>query len=397
MLEVISAGVRMTTIDSIGNIPIIQNGNVVNNQPKVNFRASAQVDNPVDSFISEQEKAKKKAKKQQNLNAAVQVALLGLFGVITAVTVKQAKMQGVFKKAEKQLNFKDLSKELSLSEMALPDSQKKAAERVANRIEHYDEIIKKGGKKGTAILFYGPPGTGKNTFAYAITKKFPNAKFLDMDISKMNSKWHGESEQNILGTMESTIKYAKEHPSEKVFVFLDEIDSVMMQDRSSGAKLSQDILNAFKKGFNSLTGEKNIIVMGATNLKLDPKKAMMEGKILDTAMVDRFAQKVLVDLPTKDQIKEGIQKFYQNSERTMVDDAMKDINNPKWDKIADFLSKDERQTSFRKLTDILGTAAESSEVGKNVTFDDVIRAIKTNQNTLYATDTEMQAFLNSVK
>lgn len=387
----------MTTIDSIGNIPIIQNGNVVNNQPKVNFRASAQVDNPVDSFISEQEKAKKKAKKQQNLNAAVQVALLGLFGVITAVTVKQAKMQGVFKKAEKQLNFKDLSKELSLSEMALPDSQKKAAERVANRIEHYDEIIKKGGKKGTAILFYGPPGTGKNTFAYAITKKFPNAKFLDMDISKMNSKWHGESEQNILGTMESTIKYAKEHPSEKVFVFLDEIDSVMMQDRSSGAKLSQDILNAFKKGFNSLTGEKNIIVMGATNLRLDPKKAMMEGKVLDTAMVDRFAQKVLVDLPTKDQIKEGIQKFYQNSERTMVDDAMKDINNPKWDKIADFLSKDERQTSFRKLTDILGTAAESSEVGKNVTFDDVIRAIKTNQDTLYATDTEMQAFLNSVK
>lgn len=387
----------MTTIDSIGNIPIIQNGNVVNNQPKVNFRASAQADNPVDSFISEQEKAKKKAKKQQNLNAAVQVALLGLFGVITAVTVKQAKMQGVFKKAEKQLNFKDLSKELSLSEMALPDSQKKAAERVANRIEHYDEIIKKGGKKGTAILFYGPPGTGKNTFAYAITKKFPNAKFLDMDISKMNSKWHGESEQNILGTMESTIKYAKEHPSEKVFVFLDEIDSVMMQDRSSGAKLSQDILNAFKKGFNSLTGEKNIIVMGATNLRLDPKKAMMEGKVLDTAMVDRFAQKVLVDLPTKDQIKEGIQKFYQNSERTMVDDAMKDINNPKWDKIADFLSKDERQTSFRKLTDILGTAAESSEVGKNVTFDDVIRAIKTNQDTLYATDTEMQAFLNSVK
>ena len=387
----------MTTIDSIGNIPTIQNGNVVNNQPKVNFRASAQADNPVDSFISEQEKAKKKAKKQQNLNAAVQVALLGLFGVITAVTVKQAKMQGVFKKAEKQLNFKDLSKELSLSEMALPDSQKKAAERVANRIEHYDEIIKKGGKKGTAILFYGPPGTGKNTFAYAITKKFPNAKFLDMDISKMNSKWHGESEQNILGTMESTIKYAKEHPSEKVFVFLDEIDSVMMQDRSSGAKLSQDILNAFKKGFNSLTGEKNIIVMGATNLRLDPKKAMMEGKVLDTAMVDRFAQKVLVDLPTKDQIKEGIQKFYQNSERTMVDDAMKDINNPKWDKIADFLSKDERQTSFRKLTDILGTAAESSEVGKNVTFDDVIRAIKTNQDTLYATDTEMQAFLNSVK
>ena len=51
MLEVISAGVRMTTIDSIGNIPTIQNGNVVKYQPKVNFRASAHADNPVYSFI----------------------------------------------------------------------------------------------------------------------------------------------------------------------------------------------------------------------------------------------------------------------------------------------------------------------------------------------------------
>ena len=44
----------MTTIDTVGNIPTIQNGNAVNNQPKVSFRASAQIDNPVDSFISEQ-------------------------------------------------------------------------------------------------------------------------------------------------------------------------------------------------------------------------------------------------------------------------------------------------------------------------------------------------------
>ena len=56
----------MTTIDSIGNIPTIQNGNVVNNQPKVNFRASAQVDNPVDSFDSELKKMKNKQRKQND-------------------------------------------------------------------------------------------------------------------------------------------------------------------------------------------------------------------------------------------------------------------------------------------------------------------------------------------
>ena len=80
MLEVISAGVRMTTIDSIGNIPTIQNGNVVNNQPKVNFRASAPMDNPVDSFISEQENAKTKMieiGKQKNICSQIMLYVKG--------------------------------------------------------------------------------------------------------------------------------------------------------------------------------------------------------------------------------------------------------------------------------------------------------------------------------
>lgn len=377
----------MLRVDNVSNNTVVPLKNV-------NFRAEKVVipENELDAFIKAQEKEKKKTKKQQNLNTGIQVAVLGVLGLSVGLMAKQ---MGLFKKVK--LNFKDLSAEKALTEMALPDSQKKAAERIANRIENYQEIMKKGGKKGTAILFYGPPGTGKNTFSYAIAKKFPNAKFLEMDISKMNSKWHGESEQNILGTMEAAIKYAKKNPKEKVFVFIDEIDSVMMQDKSSSAKLSQDILNAFKKGFNNLTNEENIIVMGATNLKLDPSKAMAEGKLLDSAMVDRFAQKVLVDLPTKDQIKEGIKKFYENSKRGMIDESVKNINDPRWDKIAEFLAQKEHQTSFRKLTDILGTAAEEAKIGKNIGFDDIINAIKTNQNSLYATDAEMQKLLNSLK
>ncbi len=296
----------------------------VNNNPQIvslkksnpNFRASGYVNsgNEYDSFVKEREKAAKSAKTKESLY----YAFLGTFALTGVASLAlMSKQFGIFKKIK--LNFKDLSKEKALSEMALPESQVKTAERVANRIEHYDEIIKKGGKKGTSILFYGPPGTGKNTFAYAIAKKFPNAKFVDMDISKLNSKWHGESEQNILGTIDAVIKHANKNPKEKIFVFIDEIDSVMMQDKSSGAKLSNDVLNAFKKGFNKLTNQENVIVMGATNLKLDAKKAMLEGKVLDSAMVDRFTQKVLVDLPTKDQIKECIKLFYNSPERTMDD------------------------------------------------------------------------------
>ena len=386
----------MTTIDSIGNIPTIQNGNVVNNQPKVNFRASAQMDNPVDTFISEQEKAKKKAKKQQNLNTAVQV---GILGACLASIGLMAHTSGLFKKNFK-LNFKDLSKELSLDQMALPQAQKDAEKRITNFIEHHKEIVEMGGGEGSALLFYGPPGTGKNTFAYGITKKFPNAKFVDMDISKLNSKWHGESEQNVLGTMEAIVKEANKHPNEKYFVFIDEIDSVMMQDQSSGAKLSNDVLNAFKKGFNNLTNKENIIVIGATNLTINPKEAKLAGKVLDTAMLDRFAEKVLVDLPSKEQLKLAITNYYKNPAIKRVDDALKDINNKKLDKIAEFLAKREHGTSFRKLVKgLLQPTARNKEITPDVkvTIDDLINTIKNNKENLNVTDAEMQAFLDSIK
>ena len=386
----------MTTINSIGNIPTVQNGNAVNNQPKVNFRASAQMDNPVDTFISEQEKAKKKAKKQQNLNTAVQVGILG--ACLTSIGL-MAHTSGLFKKNFK-LNFKDLSKELSLDQMALPQAQKDAEKRITNFIEHHKEIVEMGGGEGSALLFYGPPGTGKNTFAYGITKKFPNAKFVDMDISKLNSKWHGESEQNVLGTMEAIVKEANKHPNEKYFVFIDEIDSVMMQDRSSGAKLSNDVLNAFKKGFNNLTNKENIIVIGATNLTINPKEAKLAGKVLDTAMLDRFAEKVLVDLPSKEQLKLAITNYYKNPAIKRVDDTLKDINNKKLDKIAEFLAKREHGTSFRKLVKgLLQPTARNKEITPDVkvTIDDLINTIKNNKENLNATDAEMQAFLNSIK
>ena len=357
---------------------------------KLNFRATAPLaqHGEMDYFI----KSQKQAKKQQNLNTGIQVAVLGVLGLSVGLMMKQ---MGMFKKFK--LEFKDLTKEKSIEEMALPESLRKTIDKISSRIENYSELLKKGGKEGSAILFYGPPGTGKNTFAYGITKKFPNAKLVDLDISKMNSKWHGESEQNILGTMKAIIKEAQKNPKNKYFVFIDEIDSVMMLDKSSGSKLSNDVLNAFKKGFNELTNKENIIVMGATNLKIDPKLAMAEGKQLDTAMLDRFAQKVLVDLPTKEQILSGIEKFYNNSKRAMVDESLKDIKNPKWEKIADFLAQKEHQTSFRKLTSILGEAAEISPKGKDVTFEHIIQAIQDNQHNLHISDAELQKFLNTIK
>lgn len=378
---------------SVAN-PITTNSNTNN---VVSFRAARTVtkDEKVDSFIKDYEKQKKKAEKEKNLQLGIQIGTFALFATMVGLMAKQMNWFKSYKVA-----FKDLSKEMKLDEMALPDAQKAAAERIRNFVNHHKEIIEMGGPEGSSILFYGPPGTGKNTFAYAITKEFPKAKFLEMDISKMNSKWHGESEQNVLGTMKAAIKYADKHKDEKVFVFIDEIDSVMMQDHGSGAKLSNDILNAFKKGFNELTNKENIIVMGATNLKINPEEARAMGKELDSAMLDRFAEKVLVDLPTKDQIKLAITNYYKNPARKRVDDVLKDFDNKKLDKIAEFLAQPKHETSFRKLVKgILQPTATQKEVTADakVTIEDVIETIKKNKHNLNVTDEEMNAFLASVK
>lgn len=375
--------------------PTVANSKTTN---VVNFRANSAVtkkDTDFDTFKKEYDKQKKKAEKEKNLQLGIQIFTAGMFALMVGIMAKQMSWFKSYKVA-----FKDLSKEMGLKDMALPDSQKAAAERIRNFVNHHKEILEMGGPEGSSILFYGPPGTGKNTFAYAITKEFPKAKFVEMDISKMNSKWHGESEQNVLGTMKAAIKYAEKHKDEKVFVFIDEIDSVMMQDHGSGAKLSNDILNAFKKGFNELTNKENIIVMGATNLKINPEQAILEGKQLDSAMLDRFAEKILVDLPTKDQIKLAITNYYKKPSRTRVDDALKDFDNKKLDKIAEFLAQPEHETSFRKLVKgILQPTATQKEVTADakVTLEDIIETIKNNKHNLNVSDADMKAFIDSVK
>ena len=385
----------MNEVSTINNYPVPANTTVKNKV--VNFKADGYVktkeNEQVDKFIKEKEKEKKNAKRGQYFNYTV----LGLIGLASLGSLGiMAHQAGWFKKFK--LDFVDLAGQKGLKDMAMPETQKKSAEGIKNYINNFEEIYKKGGGKGTAILMYGPPGTGKNTFAYAIAKDFPNSKFVDMDVSKMNSKWFGESEQNILGTMEATVKYARKHQNEKVFVFIDEIDSVMMQDSGNGAKLSQDILNAFKKGFNKLTKEKNIIVIGATNLHIDPKTAKIAGKTLDSAMLDRFGEKVLVDLPDKEQIKIAFTNFYKNPERGFIDESLMDINNSTLDKIAEFLSKKEHQTSFRKLEEgILKQAARKSKIGENITYQDIINTISDNKENLNITDAELEAFLKSVK
>lgn len=219
----------MTTIDSIGNIPTIQNGNVVNNQPKVNFRASAQVDNPVDSFDSELKKMKNKQRKQKvkeqfSMNKIATLLGIGVSAVFIAVlggpyignkfadakfkkalqkctdeTCKTAVMNEMSKETMLRSNKKinDLLTLGQLGNKALKPVDIDAAKKmlddeiigmeevkkpVLEFLKEYNYNLKNGIKntKPFVICLDGPPGVGKTTVGEVISRA------LDMHYKKVS-------------------------------------------------------------------------------------------------------------------------------------------------------------------------------------------------------------------
>ena len=340
--------------------------------------------------------------------------------------------------------YEDISKATKIEDMALSEDLKKLVEELKNNIENRNTIVQRGGDTINSILFYGPPGTGKTTFAKAVSKMFPDAKFATLDVTKMKDKYVGETEKNINAIIDTICtdadamysKYEKElgevigkdivkrgnekeiaeaiakarkegkkiPEMERIFVFADEIDSVMMVDEGSGKKISQDMLNEFKKGFTEKLGKrKNIITLGATNLEVDAKKAATaDGKLLDTAMLDRFDLHIRVGNPNAEQLKNTIAKRY--NEKSLVDDALKDVNSAQLNELCKFLEN--HDLSFRKLNAILkktgGTIKRDGEgnIDNNakITINDIIDSIKSMKESLNVrNDNEITELINRMK
>lgn len=328
--------------------------------------------------------------------------------------------------------YEDISKATRIEDMALSDDLKQLAEQIKYTVENRETIIERGGETVNSILFYGPPGTGKTTIAKAISNMFPKAKFATLDVTKMKDKYVGETEKNINAIIDKICadadammeKYNKElgevigkdivergnekeiaeaiakarregkqiPEMERIFVFADEIDSVMMVDTGSGAKISNDMLNEFKKGFTEKLGKRrNVITLGATNLEIDAKKAATsDGKMLDRPMLDRFDLHIRVGNPTAEQLKQTMVKRY--GEKSLVDDSLKDINSTQLDELCQFLEA--HDISFRKLNAILkkaGGAVKKDAEGNidpnaKITMMDLIDAMKSMKESLNIRD-----------
>ena len=387
----------MSEINPITTTALVPQKTTISSKP--NFKAAAltpATSNDIDSFIKEQEKAKKNAKRKEYF-------YYGFLGTLALTAIgslyfmsKQSKSLDKPVSELKEI-WSDLGKSAKIDDLALPESLKNFMNKFKNSVDNPQVLKNRGGKPTKSVLLYGPPGTGKTTFAKALAKEFPDSKFASLDVTSLGSEYQSVSERNLNKAVDMICKEADANPAKKFFVFIDEIDSVMMVDNSLSAKHSNDMLNEFKKCFTEKLGKRdNIITIGATNLPIDIEKGIViGGKKLDRPMLDRFSEKVLVDLPTKDQIVNSVKYHYKDA--SMVSDKLKS-GSDELNKIAEFLAKPDHNTSFRTLDSIYdATAASIKGTEKSVDIIDILKTIKSKQHEMNFTDAEFAKLLADLK
>ena len=370
----------------------------------VNFRADNSTERPsvknaeVDTFVKNYEKEKKQAKREKNLQTALSVFIAAVFGIIGYVTIKQSDL---FAKKVQKAIAKDVSKEKTFEELALSKEMQKEVEDIKTFVEKEDLLKDLGEEQIPGVLFYGEPGGGKNAYIYALTKyiqsKFPGSKLFEANVLKFNDKYWGGSENNVLKYMENVVKEAKANPDKKVILFLDEVDSVARKDSSLNANTTEKIQNAFKTAFNDVLETPNIIVTAATN-KASKEEAITT--LLDDAIMNRFAKKIFVPLPTAEQhVKNFIDNFKKLPEK-YVSKELLDPENETLKKLCDYISRDGHHVSFRDAISIFKKTklefAKSYKEGNQITIDNLKEAVLDKANQLNWPPAEIEAFKNSL-
>lgn len=326
--------------------------------------------------IYDQKNARMKA-----LSSLISVGIsLGLLFVMPKILQKNLKSSFAFmgfdreKTGQEALSvWRKIDGAQKIEDLALPQALKDVASDIKYDIENPQALLNKGIEKASnSILLYGPPGTGKTTFAKAIARMFPNAKFADLDITQLGSKYVNESESRVRAAVDEICKYANTHKNEKVVVLIDEIDSIIMVDT---AKHSATLLNEFKKCVNDKLNQcKNIITIGATNVDIDPTKAMQEGgRILDTAMLDRITYKIRVDKPTAQQIATTLARSYSKSKDKLLPTELRDADSAVLKDISEKLFK--KGISFRDLGNFTTLAAHNDKASSSLKIQDLYAAL----------------------
>ena len=147
-----------------------------------------------------------------------------------------------------------------------------------------DRLREKGLRSGFCCLFYGPAGTGKTETVMQIAKETGRDIFI-VDMSRLKSKWVGDSEKNIKQLFRTYKNIAKESELAPILLF-NEADAIFgkrIREESSTDKMNNAIQNIILQEMETLDG----IMIATTNLTEN----------FDSAFERRFLYKILFKTP----------------------------------------------------------------------------------------------------
>ena len=134
------------------------------------------------------------------------------------------------------------------------------------------------------VFLFGPYSTGKTLIGKAIAHE-SGATFFSISSSSLTSKWIGEGEK-LVKTLFAVAAY-----NEPAVIFLDEIDSLLTQRKSSDNEASRRIKTEFLVQLDGTgtSGQGRVLIIGATNRPQE----------LDEAARRRFTKRLYIPLPVE--------------------------------------------------------------------------------------------------